>query len=344
MKKALKWIIMIAIAIVAAWLLWVFIINGEKKSYSEPLAAVVIEKPQRKNVNESLTFNGFIEAQAMIPVVPFVSGTLESYFAKAGDYVEKDQILAVVDKEPYELQVKQAEALYLAAEATFERINNLYLSGAVSQQNYDEAKAQYDAYKAQYDLAEVQLGYTNVKAPVSGTVLMADSSEGSVATQTSPLYVIADLSKLEINLNIPEKYFDVLNCNKDKIKAVVSRNGANCNAEVTSIAPYVSSQSKTFAVTIRLTDNVDAFRPGMFVSVKLIYNEIKNALVLDWAVQNSDTSIYSYDEETQQVKYEKINITSSDENCFVIDEKYKDTWFVVDGQGSLLDGQKVNVL
>lgn len=344
MKKALKWIILLILAAVAALILWVYVINGEKEAYTAPLAAVKIAKPYRANVEESLTFNGFVEAQAMVPVVPFVSGTLESYLAKAGDYVEKDQLLAVVDKQPYELQVQQAEAVYLAAKATYERVSNLYSTGAVSKQNYDEAKAQYDAYKAQYDLANVQLGYTDVKAPISGTILMADSSEGSIATQTSPLYVIADLSKLKVNLNVPEKYFDIINDNIENLKVVITRNGATCNASVTSVAPYVSPQSKTFAVTLKLTDNISAFRPGMFVSVNLVYNKIENALVLDWSVQNSDTSVYSYDSSTEKVKYEKIDITASDAQHFVIDEKYSNTWFVVDGQGVLLDGQKVNVL
>lgn len=344
MKKALKWIITIALALIVVFVLWNYVIHGEKKSYTAPLAAVKIAKPGRADVSQSLTFNGFVEAQAMIPVVPFVSGTIEQYLASAGDYVEKGQLLAVIDEEPYRLQVEQAEAVYLAAKATYERVQNLYKTGAATQQNLDEAKAQYDAYKAQYDLANVQLAYARVTSPVSGTVLMADSSVGSIGTQTSPLFVIADISKLEVNLNVPEKYFDIINDNLDHLEAEISREGAQCKATVKSVAPYISPQSKTFAVTLELDGDVSAFRPGMFVSVKMTYNKVKNALVLKWDVQNSDSSIYSYNEETQTVKFESIEAVVSDDKNFVIDEKYNNTWFVVDGQGVLLDGQKVNVL
>ena len=48
----------------------------------------------------------------------------------------------------------------------YNRINNLYKSGATTQQNYDSAKAQADATKAQYDLAHLQVDYTEVRAPV----------------------------------------------------------------------------------------------------------------------------------------------------------------------------------
>lgn len=190
----IRWLITLFVIGLGLFLIWKFIINRPKAVFENPLSPVKVEKPYRATVEESLELSGYIEAQAMIPVVPFVQGTITGYYVKAGDYVTEGQVLAQIDSEPYELQVKQAEAVYLAAEATFTRVSNLYESGAATRQNYDEAKAQYDAYKAQYELAKVQLGYATVTAPKSGTILMADSAEGSIGTSTSPLYVIADLN------------------------------------------------------------------------------------------------------------------------------------------------------
>ncbi|MBR6348483.1 MAG: biotin/lipoyl-binding protein, partial [Spirochaetales bacterium] len=188
-----RWIITLAVIGAGLFLIWKFVINRPKKVFENPLAAVVTAKPYRASVDQTLELSGYIEPQALIPVVPFVQGTITGYYAKAGDYVNEGDVLAQIDSTPYELQAKQAEAVYLAAEATFTRVSNLYGSGAATRQNYDEAKAQLDAYKAQYDLANVQLGYATVTAPKSGTILMADSAEGSIGTSTSPLYVIADL-------------------------------------------------------------------------------------------------------------------------------------------------------
>ncbi len=340
----IRWVITLLIIALGLFLIWKFVINKPKAVYENPLSPVKVSKPYRADVEQSLELNGYIEAQAMIPVVPFVQGTITGYYASEGDYVEEGQVLAQIDSEPYELQVKQAEAVYLAAEATFTRVSNLHASGAATQQNYDEAKAQLDAYKAQYDLAKVQLGYATVTAPKSGTILTADSAEGSIGTSSSPLYVIADLDSLQINLNVPERYFDLINENKDTIRAIVSRDGAQSYAVLDTIAPYVSPESKTFKVTLKLEGDVSKFRPGMYVKITMVYNVYEDALVLDQKTRNTDGSSYWYDPEKQTAKYVVLDVVAADNTKFVIDEKWADTLFIVDGQGTVLDGQRVNAI
>ena len=337
-----RWIITLAVIGAGLFLIWKFVINRPKKVFENPLAAVVTAKPYRASVDQTLELSGYIEPQALIPVVPFVQGTITGYYAKAGDYVNEGDVLAQIDSTPYELQAKQAEAVYLAAEATFTRVSNLYESGAATRQNYDEAKAQLDAYKAQYDLANVQLGYATVTAPKSGTILMADSAEGSIGTSSNPLYVIADLNSLQINLNVPERYFNLIIANKDNIRAIVYRDGAEVPAVVDTVAPYVSPESKTFKVTLKLQGDVSQFRPGMYVRVSMVYMTYENALVLDQTTRNTDGSAYIYDPETQTAKYVSLDVIASDNTKFIIDEKWADTLFIVDGQGTVLDGQKVN--
>ncbi|MBQ7508918.1 MAG: efflux RND transporter periplasmic adaptor subunit [Spirochaetales bacterium] len=337
-----RWIITLAVIGAGLFLIWKFVINRPKKVFENPLAAVVTAKPYRASVDQTLELSGYIEPQALIPVVPFVQGTITGYYAKAGDYVNEGDVLAQIDSTPYELQAKQAEAVYLAAEATFTRVSNLFESGAATRQNYDEAKAQLDAYKAQYDQANVQLGYATVTAPKSGTILMADSAEGSIGTSSNPLYVIADLNSLQINLNVPERYFNLINANKDNIRAIVYRDGAEVPAVVDNVAPYVSPESKTFKVTLKLQGDVSRFRPGMYVRVSMVYMTYENALVLDQTTRNTDGSAYIYDPETQTAKYVSLDVIASDNTKFIIDEKWADTLFIVDGQGTVLDGQKVN--
>ncbi|MBO4410157.1 MAG: efflux RND transporter periplasmic adaptor subunit [Spirochaetales bacterium] len=339
----IRWLITLLILGAGLFLIWKFIINKPKEVFENPPAPVEVAKPYRADIRQTLELSGYIEAQAMIPVVPFVQGTITGYYAKAGDYVNEGDVLAQIDSTPYELQAKQAEAVYLAAEATFTRVSNLYASGAATKQNYDEAKAQLDAYKAQYDLANVQLGYATVTAPKSGTVLLADSAEGSIGTSTSPLYVIADLDKLQINLNVPERYFDLIIENKDSIQAIVTRDGVSTKAVVDTVAPYVSPESRTFKVTLKLEGDVSAFRPGMYVQVSLVYRVYENALVLDQNVRNTDGSSYWYDPETQTARYVSLEVLASENTRFMIDEKWADTLFITDGQGSVLDGQRVSV-
>lgn len=328
------------------------VLKGKKTAaYVAPTPSVIVAKPVKSSVSESIMISGYVEAKSMIPVVPFVSGTIISYPYKAGDYVEKDTILAKIDDAPYRQQFLQAQAGYFGYESTFSRVENLYKSGATTQQNYDSAKAQFDAAKAQYDLAKLQMEYTEVKAPVSGTILMADSAEGSIGSTSQPVAVMADMTELVVRMKVPEKYFDLFLTRKDNITVKVVRPGlkgmysdAETSATVENISPYISPESKNFQVVCRLDEPGDRFRPGMYIKVSTVYNTHDDVYVMPLTTRKLDGSFYIYDEKTQTAKYVEMKEAVTDGVNFVVPEEFQNSWFIVDGQNSVFDGQKVRVL
>lgn len=349
MKRVLKYIVallLIAVAFMAvAW----FYSTREVDTYTSPTTPVEVIIPESRVIKESYTVTGYIEAEAMVPVVPFVSGTILEYYAENDMNVKKDQVLAVIDPEPYELQLKQAEAAYLAYEATFERVYNLYEKGAATKQNYDEVKAQRDAGKAQYDLAQLQLSYCYVDSPVDGTILMSNGAVGSIGTSESPIAVIADLDNLIVNLKVPEKYYLDISSNKETLKVNVTRkvNGKEyaTTATLISVSPYIDPTTKTFSVKVKLDGDVSLFRPGMMVDVEIIYRE-EEVLSLPQSVKKLDGSLYIVAEDYNggyKAKYLELETLLGDDDYFQVDDKYKDTMFIYRGQSKVLDGQPVTI-
>ena len=354
MKSAVKKLIRI-MAVVLVALIFValsFLVTNKKDTEEKEdiLPSVVVQKPEIRDLVESITISGYVEAKAMIPVVPFVSGTITEYPAKAGDFVKKDTLLAKIDDEPFRQQMLQAQAAYFAAKSTFDRVESLYKSAATSQQNYDNARAQYDASKAQYDLAKLQMGYTEVRAPVSGTILMANQAVGSIGTQTTPVAVLADLSNQVVRLKVAEKYFDLFTMERANLTVEIIRpaeqgmyTDAVTSATIGNIAPYVSPESKNFEVVCRLDNPGERFKPGMFVKVKVAYRTHKNVPVLPIQTKKMDGSFYIYQPETQTVKYIQAEKTPDDGEFFIVDAQYADNFFVTDGQNFIFDGQKVKL-
>lgn len=346
-------IILASIGVVGIILLWatlIGILKGSGKKYVAPLPSVVVQKPVLGTVTESITISGYVEARTMVPVVPFVNGTILNYSAKAGEFVKKDTILAKIDDAPYRQQFLQAQAAFLGYKSSFDRVAGLYKSGATTQQNYDTIKAQYEAAKAQYDLAKLQMDYTEVKASVDGTILVADMGVGSIGTTTAPIAILADLNDLVVRLKVPEKYFDLFQLQKDKIEVTVTRPGiegmyedAVAAAQVETIAPYVNAESKNFAVVCRILNSGERFRPGMFVKITAAYNVHSNVYVLPVTTRKLDGSCYIFNEEDSTVKYLMLDKIVADNNNFLVDQEYADTWFVVDGQNTVFDGQKVRL-
>ena len=349
-NKLLRYLIFAGVALI--FVLLTVLVTRKKPVDEKPdsLPAVVIQKPQNGTLLESVTISGYVEANAMIPVVPFVSGTITEYPARAGDFVEKDTILAKIDDAPFRQQMLQAQAAYFAAQSTFDRINNLYKSGATTQQNYDSAKAQADASKAQYDLAKLQVDYTEVRAPVDGTILIADQAVGGIGNQSQPVAVLADLTNQVVRLKVPEKYFDLFTLERDKLSVKVTRpaeknmyDDAVTSATIENIAPYVSPESKNFIVVCHLDEPGDRFRPGMFVKVQVAYKTYENVPLISLKARKMDGSFYVFDEATSTVKFVEAQNLPVDETNFIVPEEYRNSYIVMDGQNFVFDGQKVRV-
>ena len=354
-KKVKKVLIFCAVAVF--FFILILLVTNKKtvEQKAETLPVVVTQKPVRQNLVESISISGYIEAKSMIPVVPFVSGTITEYPVSVGDYVEKNQLLAKIDDKPFRQQMIQAEAAYFAAKSTYDRVESLYKAGATTQQNYDTTRAQYDANKAQYDLAKLQLGYTEVCSPISGTVLVADQAVGDIGNQQSPVAIVADLNNLVVRLKVPEKYFDLFVSEKENLSVKITRpaeknlfEDAVSPAIIENIAPYVSPQNKTFEVVCRLTQNSERFKPGMFVKVQIAYKTYENVPVIPLNAKKMDGSFYLYDEESQTVHFQmpdkQKSISSVNDGInFIVDEQFADSYFVIDGQNFVFDGQKVRL-
>ena len=349
-NKIVRYSLFAGVAII--FVLLTFLVTRKKPVAEKPdtIPAVVIEKPHIGKLVESVTISGYVEANAMIPVLPFVSGTITEYPARAGDFVEKDTLLAKIDDAPFRQQMLQAQAAWFAAQSTFDRIENLYKAGATTQQNYDSAKAQADASKAQYDLALLQVDYTEVKAPVDGTILIADQAVGGVGNQSQPVAVLADLSNQVVRLKVPEKYFDLFTLERDSLQVTVTRpaeknmyEDAVTSATIENIAPYVSPESKNFIVVCRLDEPGNRFRPGMFVKVQVAYKTYENVPLISLKARKMDGSFYVFNEADSSVKFVNGDELPLDGTNFIVPEEYRNSYIVMDGQNFVFDGQKVRV-
>ncbi len=349
-KKFLRYAIFGSAIILFVFL--IILVTHKKTVPQKPdtIPAVIIQKPQLGTLVEAVTISGYVEASAMIPVVPFVSGTIKEYPAQAGTFVEKNTLLAKIDDEPFRQQLLQAQAAYFAAKSTFDRIEKLYKSDAATQQTYDSAKAQADASKAQYDLAKLQVDYTEVRAPVDGTILIADQAVGGIGNQTQPIAVLADLTNQVVRLKVPEKYFDLFTLERDNLSVKITRpaeknmyEDAITTASIETIAPYVSPQSKNFIVVCHLDEPGDRFRPGMFVKVQVAYKTYENVPLISLKARKMDGSFYVFDQASSTVKYIAGNNLVIDDNNFIVPEEYKDSYIVLDGQNFVFDGQQVRL-
>ncbi len=332
----------------------ILIINYRKKTsnvaiYTPPIKTVVIEKPKLGTIEKSITFPTYIEASQYIPIISFIQGKILKYNIKVGDYVYKNQIIAIIDSTTLDQQVLQAQAAYDAYKKTYDRIEALYKNKATSAQNFDEIKSKMDGAKAQLEIIKVQREYCNVKSTISGTVIAADLAIGNIATSQTPIAIISNLDSQIVNIAVPEKYYDIFLNNKNNLEIEIKKDQSNLKTMATfiSIDPYIQPQAKVFILKAKLQDNLTYFRPGMYCLTKITYKKINDVFILNQGIKKLDGSLYYYNEKDESANYlDKKYIINEDQNneYFRIDEAYSDVYFIIEGQNTVFDGQKVNVI
>jgi len=157
----------------------------KKNEYVAPPAPdVTVSLPVKQTITEYLEFTGTTKAVNFVEVRAKVSGDLKSMHFKPGLIVNQGDLLFTIDPEPFKAELAAAQAQLTSAiaelahaQAELKRSSELVTKGFVSQSEHlrretkrDVAQAAIALKTAQVNSAEIQLSYTQVKAPISGRI------------------------------------------------------------------------------------------------------------------------------------------------------------------------------
>lgn len=253
---------------------------------------------------------GSVKAQQFVEIRARVEGYLEKMLFAEGKYINKDQLLFVINQEQYRAKVNRAkaqlakdEALALKARRDFERIRPLYEQNAASRLDLDNAQAAYETAKAQVEMskadlaqAQLELGYTEVRSPISGYISERNVDLGTLvgpgAKSLLATIVKSDTVLVDFNLTTLD-YLRSKERNVD-LNQTDSNRKWQPNVTVTladnSIYPYkglldfaeqqVDPNTGTFSVRAKLPNPESALLPGQFTKVKLLLDVREGATVV----------------------------------------------------------------
>ena len=184
--------------------------------------AVTVAKPVVKQVVEQDDYTGRFEAVETVEVRSRVSGYLDQVAFKDGAIVKKGDLLYVIDKRPYQATVDQAEAAALSAQARvaytqsdLERAQALGRTGNITEQvleqrrqAFETAKADLQGAQAAIRTARLNLGFTEIRAPVGGRTGRNLVSAGNlVAADATLLTTIVSLDPIYFYFDVDERSF-----------------------------------------------------------------------------------------------------------------------------------------
>ena len=177
-KSSWKFWTVLAAVVIALIVLIVWLTRPEPPQEDIPI--VMTETVTTQDVELYGEYPGTIRAQQFVEVRARVEGYLENMSFEEGTYVEKNQVLFIIDPRQYQAQADRAKALLekskaLAqkAERDLNRIRPLFEQNAASQLDLDNAIAAYESAKAEVLMSEADLkqdelalSYTTVRSPI----------------------------------------------------------------------------------------------------------------------------------------------------------------------------------
>ena len=181
--------------------------------------AVGVVRAERQQITQSDEFIARIQAVNRVALVARVSAFLEKREFVEGAEVKKGDLLYALEQPPFQAQVaaakasvEQFEAQHRNAQLTLQRAQALLSTPAGQQSNVDAAlaserglAAQIAGAQAQLETAQINLGYTEIRAPIDGKITATQVTEGNVVSPTTgtlanivsqdPMYVLFQVSQ-----------------------------------------------------------------------------------------------------------------------------------------------------
>lgn len=166
-----------------------------------PAKLLTIDNPLAQQIR---TFPAEVKATSRTELAFRISGELTELVAQEGQPVQKGQLLARLDPADYKVVLDQRRAQYRLAKAQYDRFDKMLKRKLVSASLYDEKRAELDVARAALKRAELDVKYTELRAPYDGTVSHRLVENYQNIQAKEPVIVIQSGDQIDIEFQVPE--------------------------------------------------------------------------------------------------------------------------------------------
>jgi multidrug efflux pump subunit AcrA (membrane-fusion protein) len=182
-----------------------------------------------------------------------------------------------------------------------------------------------------------------VESPLAGIIGRVYVDIGENVTTQTPIALVVDMRRVEIDLDIPEKYYSKIALDQKAKVRVDAYPDEEFSGRVTKISPVVDLSTRAAPIEITLDNPEGKLRSGMFSKVSLVLAEHKNVpVILKEAIMGKDPNLYVYVIENQKAVFRKITLGIRQGPYYEVRDGLREgDLIVIMGQQRLYDGAQV---
>lgn len=265
----------------------------ERKPSAQPPTPVAVAQVQQYSGGEGVNYSASITPYEQVSLAFKSGGYVTSILQRKGadgrtrnlqqgDFVKKGAVLATVREsdyrhamDQYKGQLEQAQAGYLKSKQDFTRAQNLYNANALTQPDFDAAKAQLDSSQGtlatvKASLAQAQQALTDcqLRAPADGQILSRNIEIGALAATGTAGFTMGETGMVKAVFGVPDTVLPSLKLGqKQSIQTEIYTQPFE--GRVTAISPQADQKSRTFQVEVTLPNRKELLKSGMVATLNL---------------------------------------------------------------------------
>lgn len=252
--------------------------------------------------------HGVVKAQNQVAIRTEIEARVIEVLVRSGDAVEKGQPLVRLEDDTLQDRLRQAEADFRLAEATareaqaqvaeleaqVKRTRALAAEDLVSDAELETQEARLEAARARAGQAQARveqaqatvqerrsaLSKTLVRSPVAGRVGQRNAEVGMVVGPGDLLFLVGNLDELRVEIPLTEAMLGYVEEGLPVRVTSPSLKGEPIRASLSRISPFLEESSFSTLGEIDLDNRDGRLRPGMFVSVDVLYGESERATLV----------------------------------------------------------------
>lgn len=319
--------------------------QGEEKKVLVELASI-----QKGLIEEILERSAPLEAEAQVMVLARTQNPAIELLVEEGDLVEEGQVMLKLEDDQQRTAYNQAKIQYENNRIEFERQKKLHAQQLISDADYQTSEFNYEQAKYQLENAQRQLEFTEVLAPISGTVTQRMVKVGDQVTTGTPIFEIIDLQSTVAIIHVPEQYLPKLEPNMPARMVSSTFGDQLFGGFVKRIAPIVEARAGTVKVVVGVQD-LGPLRPGVWVDVELVLDSIDDALLIPKRAivyDNDETFVWKIQQDEKGIpRATRVTVVprnTDKQNIEPVSGFAIGDQIVVAGQAGLKEGTAIRVL
>jgi membrane fusion protein (multidrug efflux system) len=202
-------------------------------------------------------------------------------YVDEGDRVHAGDVLAELDKEELNAQLRSANAQLQKLQSDYGRSKQLFEEGLAAKAEYDNARYSYEQQLAAVNQQQVQLANMTIRAPISGVITVKHIQQGDLVSSGAPAFDLVDPNSYILTINPPEQILPRVKVGQTARVRVDAVEGSEFEAKVRRINPSVDPNTGTVKVILDFAkDEMARLRESAFARIRLVMDTRDDALLV----------------------------------------------------------------